>query len=127
HRAGIGPSHFRDLLPPRHALSFLHQDLVVVRIGAEIDAVVLYDDELAIATQSGAAVHHFACGGSRHGLARTARDIDALRPFRELLDDLARGRPDPVEAIALAGRASRRGTGLRHTLAGSLSRRNVAG
>ena len=94
--------------PLRDLLAFLHQDLAVVRVRGQVRLVVLDDDELAVAAQAGAGVDD---------LARGARDAPAgpavpamSMPFRfavseKPVDDLALGRPDPVELVVVVAPA----------------------
>ena len=55
HLVGVGRAHLGDLLPARHLLAFLHDDVAVVRVRREERVVVLDDDELAVAAQARAA------------------------------------------------------------------------
>ena len=93
----IRTSHLTDFLSFRYCLPLLHQYLVVVGIGAEIGIVMFDNDQLAVATQSCAAVYNFSGGGSGNRFARFASDIDSLGCFRECLKQPAFRRPDPVE------------------------------
>ncbi len=82
---GIGVAHLGDLLTLGDLLSFLHQDVPVVRVRRQVGTVVLDDDELAVAAQAGARVDDLAAGAGRDRLPRRAGDVDALetRRFRE--------------------------------------------
>src|SRR3970282_421457 len=99
----------------RTALPFLHQHLVVVGVGAEVGLVVLDDDELAIAAQTAAAVHHLARGAGGDRLAEFARNVDSLAigRLRESADQSALGGRAPLQHLifVVAGSAARCGGG----------------
>jgi len=78
HRIGAGAAHGADLLPRLHILAVAHQRGVVVRIGGNKVFAVLNHDQVAVAAQLVADVHHFALGGSVDRLAAFAGDVDAL-------------------------------------------------
>ena len=104
HLVGVGVAHLGDLLAARDLLAFLHEDLAVVRVRRQVRVVVLDDDELAVAAQSGAGVDD---------LAGRARDAPAAPPCRRCRcpsgsrfsenagDDLARRGPHPVELLVV--------------------------
>src|SRR5690606_24602985 len=75
---GAGAPHLRDLLAGLHRLALADQALAVVAVGRQPVLVVLDDDQLAVADQAGAGIHHHAVGRGDHRLAAAAADVDAL-------------------------------------------------
>lgn len=63
---------------PAFTSAVAHQRGVVVRIGGNKVFAVLNHDQVAVAAQLVADVHHFALGGSVDRLAAFAGDVDAL-------------------------------------------------
>ena len=88
---GVGIAHLADLLSLADVLSFLHQNLPVVRIRREVGVVVLDDDQLAVAAQACSRVNDSTGGARQHRLTGLARDVDAfeIRTFGKSRDDLA--------------------------------------
>src|SRR5688572_5319568 len=87
-----------DLLPARHRLLLLHQDVLVVRVDRDVALVVLDHHQLAQPRDAAADVGHAPRrrGGDR--VARTALDIDALLArLGEAGDELALDRPGERE------------------------------
>ncbi|KAG0767193.1 hypothetical protein G6F22_017688 [Rhizopus arrhizus] len=93
-----GAAHLGDLFTRLHALAFIHQALAVVAIGRQPLVAVLDDDQLAVADQAGAGIHHHAIGRGLHRLAAGAGDVDALLgrvAGHVTANDRAIGRPAP--------------------------------
>src|SRR6266853_2093694 len=88
---GVGVAHLADLLPLADLLSFLDQNLPVVRVRGKVGVVVLDDDQLAIAAQSRSRVNDPTGGAGQHRLTGLPRDVYALeiRTFGKSRDDLA--------------------------------------
>src|SRR5574343_800859 len=107
HPIRVGGAHFGDLLTLAHHLVFLDQQGLVVSVGRQVVAGVLDDDQVAVAAQTGAGIHHAAVTRSHHGITRLARDGDALAlALFKLADDGAVGGPDPsrfVSVLAVLG------------------------
>src|SRR5262245_2264000 len=72
HPVGIARAHLRDALALGHVLTFLHQQLVVVRVDAEERVVVLDHDELAEAAYAGTTEDHPPRRAGQHRLTQLA-------------------------------------------------------
>src|ERR1700681_3000476 len=96
---GVGVAHFADLLSLADLLSFLDQNLPVVRVRRKVGVVVLDDDQLAVAAQACSRVNHSTSSAGHHRLTGLAHDVDAfeIRTFGKSRDDLARRGPRPIE------------------------------
>ena len=103
---GVGAAHLRDLLALGDALSFLHQELVVVAVDGQERVVVLDDDQLAEAADAGTAENDLPGGARVDRLARLARYADPLqvRGIAEVVDDLAARRPGELYLVAIGRR-----------------------
>jgi hypothetical protein len=91
---GVGIAHLGDLLSAGHRLTFLDQDVAVVRIGGEEGPVVLDDDELAVAAQSGSRVDDLAPGAGDDGCSGGAA---MSMPFRFEVSE------EPLTSLPFAG------------------------
>src|SRR6202158_6266482 len=88
---GVGVAHLADLLSLADRLSFLDQNLAVVRVRGKIGLVVLADHQLAVAAQARSGVNDSTGGARQHRLTGLAANVDALeiRAFRKSRDNLA--------------------------------------
>src|ERR1700722_19742084 len=93
-----GAAHLGDLLTGLHALPFIHQALAVVAIGRQPLVAVLDDDQLAVADQAGAGVHHHTVGGGLDRLAAGTGDVHAL--LGRIAGNVAAGDPATGPAAA---------------------------
>lgn len=95
HTIVVTVAHFRDLLPLRDALTFLHKQGLIVRIGRQVIAAVLDDQQITVATQTIAGIDHGAGRGGDDWRAGRIHDVDALGIAAiEAADDLSASRPD---------------------------------
>ena len=62
HAVRVAITHFSDFLPFAHRLVFLDEQGLVVRVGRQKGVVVLENNQVAVATQPGACIHHTAIG-----------------------------------------------------------------
>src|SRR5574343_1502975 len=100
HAVGVAVAHLGDLFAAAHLLVFLDQQLLVVGVSRQVGVVVLEDDQVAIAAQACAGIHHLAVGRGQHRVAGLACDVHALvLGFVKALDHLAIGRPGKVDVF----------------------------
>ena len=77
-RIRIGVAHLGDFLALDDGLPFLHQQLAVVGVHAQIHLVVLDDHELAVTADAIAAIKHLAGRAGDHRLTRSCRQYRCL-------------------------------------------------
>jgi len=119
-----GAPHFGNGLSGPDLLTFGDQTFAIVPVGGQKLIVVLDDDQLAVANQSGTGIHHDAAGCGMHDLTCRPGDIDALTrgiARHETADDITRSRPAPDRCTA----AHRGGGCSRHRRRGSIDRRSA--
>src|ERR1700687_6268026 len=75
---GVGVAHLSDLLSLANLLSFLDQNLPVVRVGGKVGIVVLDDDQLAVAAQPRSRVNDSTGSAGPPRVTCLARDVDTL-------------------------------------------------
>src|SRR5665647_1307618 len=92
----VAATHFSNLLPLAHRLIFLDQQSLVVGIGRQVSVVVLEDDQVAIAPQTGPNIDDAAIGGSQHRVAGRASNIERLvLDLIKAAQHKTNGGPDP--------------------------------
>src|SRR5688572_19371636 len=98
---GVGIAHFRDLLPLGNILTLFHHQLAVMGIDAQERIVVLDDDELAEAADTGAAEDDPAWRAGKYRLAGPACDAYAFAAILEAGHELAIDGPHELGLLAI--------------------------
>ena len=96
----IRTAHFRNFLAAPHRLVFLDQQCLVVRIGGQKGVVVLQNNEIAIAPQTGARIHHPPVSRRKNRVSGFTGNIVALvTGLIKTCQQSARSRPDERNVV----------------------------
>ena len=78
HRICAGATLLRYLLARAHQVIFLYQQTIIVAIGAEVNIVMLDDQQLTETDNTSTRVYHLAIRHRLYGVTPTPADVYAL-------------------------------------------------
>lgn len=81
---GIGITHPRNGLPAFYHFPFFHQQSLVMAVGGQVGRIVLDDNQVAVAAQSVAGIHHFTVCSRHNGLSAIVYSDET----KELIENL---------------------------------------
>ena len=96
HSIGTRAALLSNALPDTHDIPLPHQQAAVMPVGADIDVIVLENNQLTEADNTGTRVDYSAVGDRVDGIAAVAADIYTLVYAGGIAPgDTAAGRPAP--------------------------------
>ena len=96
HTISVAVAHLGNFLPLTHGLVFFDQQRLVVRISRQVGVVVLQDNQVPVAAQTGTDIDHATIGRRHNSLTRSATNIKAfILHLVKACKYAAAGGPDP--------------------------------